>query len=90
MLTIQEAQENIRRTNQLWTKGRRDCSACIGIKYYGDYIKASAEPDQITTNQMMRALVKVYPNRTFRTWQECGYIYAESVGRKARRVRATK
>ena len=80
MLTIEEAQAHIKLTNQLWTRGRSDCSACIGIKFYGDHIKASAEPDRITVKQMGRALIKVYPDRKFRFWQEHGYIYAESVG----------
>lgn len=84
MATPQQAQQEIKRTGQLWTKGRRGCNACISVSvlHPDSYIPilATVESDHITQTQLERALSKVYPDLTFTISEDFGYLRAE--GRK--------
>ena len=60
-ITKREAQANVRRTGQLWARGRYDSNVCISVDVWpdGSFI-ATAEDEHITLKQFERALVKVY------------------------------
>lgn len=50
---------------EIWTAGRRGCTACIAITIYEHSIVATAEKENLTAAMMERALKHEFPEHTF-------------------------
>jgi len=60
-LNTYEAQQNIRKTGQLWARGMYDSNVCIVFEVLPDQsFVATAETEHITAFQFERAIKKVY------------------------------
>ena len=86
-IDIYTAQQEIRRSGQLWAKGVYDSRVCISVSVLGNSIVATADTEHLTEAQFTRALEKVYPDYNIQVrrqgWpQYGGYWRAEGTPRK--------
>jgi hypothetical protein len=83
MINRNTAQQNIRRTGEMYATGKRGNMAYVSVQVYppqaGSVIVATANPEHITEGQLLKALSKIWPADEY-TWTartEHGYIRAD-------------
>ena len=62
MITVHEAQANVRRTGQIWCRGLYDSNVCISVTVLGQVFAATAEVEYLSREQFTNALARVYPD----------------------------